>query len=403
MRISNLHINQQAVDRMLDISRKLAQTQQQIASGIKLQSPGDDPIGAGRVLRLQQDLALREQFTRNVDAAQAQLGLEDAVLSQITDLMQRVRELVIQSGDGAHTRTDNRFIALELRSRLEELEGLMNTRTATGEYLFGGFQGDVRPFEVKGGVTYHGDEGQRLVQIDTGIFVPVSDSGKKIFMDVNAAETTFSVSTHPDNTGVGSVMQGRVVDQSALDALLPDDLVIEFRPMIESTGGEENFTIRRKSDNRVVEDLQNVPYQQGDVITVAGMELIIFGNPHAGDRFIVQTSVKQDLLTTVERMAAALETGDPLEDAIATTLANLDSAAESILATRVEIGTRMNTMDSVAATHEEFEVLAQQTISNLRDVDFTQAVADLSFQSFVLQAAQQSFLRISRLSLFDAL
>jgi len=45
----------------------------------------------------------------------------------------------------------------------------------------------------------------------------------------------------------------------------------------------------------------------------------------------------------------------------------------------------------------------QDVLSRIQDLDFAKAVSDLTYQSFVLQAAQQSFVRISGLSLFNAL
>ena len=53
--------------------------------------------------------------------------------------------------------------------------------------------------------------------------------------------------------------------------------------------------------------------------------------------------------------------------------------------------------------HEEQNLATQSLVSKVRDLDYAEAVSRLSFQSFVLEAAQQSFVRVSRLSLFNAL
>ncbi|MCK7543211.1 hypothetical protein MLC59_03395 [Marinobacter bryozoorum] len=88
---------------------------------------------------------------------------------------------------------------------------------------------------------------------------------------------------------------------------------------------------------------------------------------------------------------------------IGASLANLDNAQESILRTQTEIGGRMNQLESTGDFLENSSLYAKDLRSQLQDVDYAEAISNLSFQSFVLQAAQQSFAQTSQLSLFDRL
>ena len=63
----------------------------------------------------------------------------------------------------------------------------------------------------------------------------------------------------------------------------------------------------------------------------------------------------------------------------------------------------MNTADSAASLHQDVEVVSKDLLSKLENVDYTQAISQLNMQTFVLQAAQQSYARISGLSLFNSL
>ena len=85
------------------------------------------------------------------------------------------------------------------------------------------------------------------------------------------------------------------------------------------------------------------------------------------------------------------------------TLGNLDHSMDAILKVRAEVGARLNTADSAAGLHQDVEVLSKDLLSKLRDVDYAQAISELDLQAFVLKAAQQSYARISGLSLFDSL
>ena len=82
---------------------------------------------------------------------------------------------------------------------------------------------------------------------------------------------------------------------------------------------------------------------------------------------------------------------------------NLDSAQTNLLEARSKVGARLNTLESTQALHEQVDVVSRQVLSELQDVDFAEAVSRLSLQTFILEAAQQSFARIANLSLFNFL
>ncbi len=232
MRIASSQIYRQGVNNMLDVSRQLAKTQQQVSSGKRFATPADDPIAASQVVQINQELALRDQYQKNIQQVSSQLSLEDSVLGQATDILQRLRELTIQAGDGALTLQDRASIATEIKTRTEEMISLMNSRTAGGEYLFAGSRGQTQPFarNSAGEVAFNGDEKQRRVQVTASSSLAISDSGRGIFIDVPAVTTTFSIQAAPDNSvqAQGIIGKATVADQGKVDALYPDGLVINL-------------------------------------------------------------------------------------------------------------------------------------------------------------------------------
>ena len=411
MRISTSQMHNQALDRMMNAQRELAKTQDQIATGRRYTTAADDPVGAVQVERLNTELATRAQYQKNIDLAESELRLEESSLEQAGNLLQRVRELTVQAGNAINTPEDRRFIAAEMETRLDELMQLMNTRLASGDYLFGGNVGGQPPFvrDASGAIRYQGDEGQRAVKIDASISLPVNDSGKHLFVDIPAARVSAESRAHPNNPdgGTGVLRQPEVVDQAALEAFHPGGLIIEFEALAEDPDGLPNFTVRRAGDNRVVDGLENVRFEPGVPFSVAGMELTLDGSPRVGDRFQVNTTDKQGVLETLGNLVAGLGAADgnseEFQQLIGDSLTNLDNAMSRILETRSEIGARMNVMDSVRSLHEQVTVLSTEAKSEIQDVDFAKAISDLSYQSLVLEASQQSYARVQRLSLFDAI
>jgi flagellar hook-associated protein 3 FlgL len=114
MRVSTAHFTQQNIQQMARLGAQAAKTQLQVASGRRIQVPSDDPLGSAQMLRLQEQIATRATYLANLDSADTQLSLEDGVLAQATDVLQRVTELTLQAGDPALGQSDREFLAVEI-------------------------------------------------------------------------------------------------------------------------------------------------------------------------------------------------------------------------------------------------------------------------------------------------
>ena len=412
MRISTLQAFENALTGVQNANREVNTTQQQISSNRRLLTPADDPVAASRILRLSSEGAQRDQFVKNINSLENSLGLSDAALAQSINLLTRVKELAIQAGNGVNTQGDRRLISVEIRTRLEELVGIANTRGASGEYVFGGSVGGQPPFDAADNFTYRGDQSQRELPISSSSKVAMTDSGHAVFVDVPSAAHTFATRPHPGNDAIGGarISAGVVVDQAKLDALFPDDLVIEFGATDALSPPGPNITVRRTSDRRVVDGLQNVPFVANADISVAGVQVRVSGSPQPGDRFFIETSDRQSAFTTLDRLADSLDTiGDGTDEpaqlavAIGAALSNIDGAVATMLQARSDIGARLNTADTTRELHGDVDLVSKKVLSELRDLDFAEAVSRLTAQSLVLEAAQRSFAKTAGLSLFSVI
>lgn len=172
---------------MLDKQAALAKTQQQLATGQKILAPSDDPGAATRILNLTQVIETTDQYQRNGDFADTRLALEETVLTDIGDMLQRVRELAVQANNATNTAQDRKSIAIEVRANLDSLLQLSNSKDANGEYLFSGFKTDTEPFldAGSGNFNYAGDQGQRSLQVGPKRQVATGDAGDDVFMRVD--------------------------------------------------------------------------------------------------------------------------------------------------------------------------------------------------------------------------
>jgi flagellar hook-associated protein 3 FlgL len=416
----------------------LLHLQQQLASGRRILTPSDDPVAAARALEVTQASDVAAQFKQNQNYASSALGLEEVQLGSAGDVLARVRELAVQAGNTSLAASDRKAIAAELRARFEEMLGIANVTDGTGNHIFAGFMSAAKPFGgtvesiLSGGeIGYAGDDGQRKLQISPTRFLEVSDSGNDVFKRVRNGNGYFATGYAAGNTGTGVVDSGSITDPAKWNALADKNFSISFGvdnavvppvtyyDIVDTASGNSMLTGLAPVLPPTAVTGQRV-YQSGQPIILKsqgleppfdfGGSVLISGAPADNDSFGIAPSSSQSVFATLANLVGALEApaGTPAANArlgseIGFALTNLDHASDNILRIRAQIGSRMNEVESLAGLNDELALQYQQTLSDLQDLDYAKAISDLTRKQTDLEAAQQSFIRISQLSLFNYL
>jgi flagellar hook-associated protein 3 FlgL len=412
VRFSTLQIHRQGLNGLLDVQAAATKTQQQISTGKRVLTPGDDPIAASRILQLSQELELNARYSTNASELQNRLEREDVALSSISDLLQRAQELVLQTGNGALAQEQRRFISIEIKGVVDSMAQTMNSRDGNGNYIFAGLNGSDQPY-TRGGdgrYRYEGDEGQSSIQLGASSFIKANESGKRLFEDVPSSIASLNLVPNPTNKASppAEIGSARVIDQSVFGAFYPEDVVIEFRPLNEVEPPALTFNVKQVSDGRVLKE--NQVFQSGELIEFAGAGVRVSGSPAVGDTFVVNSSQKKGLLATLEDFSVQLDNlGDSpgdralLTESISSTLTNLTNAQTRLLEGQSSVGARLNLVESFKNSSADVRLATQASLSVLQDLDFAAAISQLSQETFILEAAQASFARVSGLTLFNFL
>lgn len=110
----------------------------------------------------------------------------------------------------------------------------------------------------------------------------------------------------------------------------------------------------------------------------------------------------QDLFQTMSDLIVLLNTpGVPSAAALNTHNADLSLALDNVSTVRASVGSRLQELDALDYAGDDRGLQYAQALSELQDLDYTQAVTQLSQQQTILEAAQQSFVKVAGLSLFD--
>jgi flagellar hook-associated protein 3 FlgL len=408
MRISSSAIYDTNVNMLNQQQGKLLHTQQQLASGRRMLTPADDPFAAARALEVSQSDSANTQFVTNRNTAKHATAMAETILQSVTSLLQDVRTAAVGDGSGVLTTSDKNSLATELRGRLEELVGLANSTDGIGNYLFSGYQGRTLPF-VKGpnGIDYAGDDGQRLIQVDSSRQLATSDSGADIFMRIKNGNGKFSVDVSHENTGNGIISQGVVTNHAQLTG---HNYTISFN--VNTADGETTtrYDITDQNTGEVIS--ADNDFVSGQIIEFDGVQLDISGEPGNGDEFYVKPSENESLFKTLSNLIAALSRAEPTggnaakaqyTNSVNRALNNIDRGLDNVSTIRTSLGSRLRELDALQVTGEDIGLQYKSKLSELQDVDFNKAVSDLNQEQTSLTAAQKSFKQVSDLSLFNYL
>ncbi len=161
--------------------RQLQDTQEILSTGLVIQRPSDDPLGAATALRLRAEIVEINRFVVNNDRAESFVTATDGALSTMNDILNELRGITVTEANGASNEQARRAAALQVDAIMEQLVQSANSDFG-GRYIFAGHETETAPFvRVADGVEYRGDDGLILEEIGPGNVIPINIPGNAAF------------------------------------------------------------------------------------------------------------------------------------------------------------------------------------------------------------------------------
>ncbi|QIE25413.1 hypothetical protein SBC1_35020 [Caballeronia sp. SBC1] len=422
MRISSSQYFTMNVETMNNQQASLANMYAQISSGKSLQTAADNPLGAAQAVALTAQASNLAQYATNQSSALTSLQQEDSTLSNVTTVMQSIQSLVVNAGNGTLNDTDRTSLATQLQGYRSTLMNLANTTDTNGNYIFAGFQGGSQPFTDNPsgvGATYAGGPGQRQVQISDTRTINVADPGSAIFQSVSSNESTPVSAGSAGNQGSGTI--GPVSVTNSSDPANSSTYTITFgttttgTPPTTTTVSSYSVTAQDPATGTTTTVTPPTPYTAGANIALGSQTVAISGTPASGDSFTVApantgNTSDTDIFATLDSLVNALKqpADTPtqqatLQNALTTAGSKIGNTYNNVLTTQTAVGGREQ---EVTATQTAMQTTSTQTASNLSDlvsVNLPTAISQYEMMQNSLQAAQQAFAQIQKMSLFNYL
>jgi flagellar hook-associated protein 3 FlgL len=194
------------------VQERLATAQSQVSGGKRIEKPSDDPLGAERAMRLNDQLESTTAYRTAVDESRSWLDATDTALGSLGDIVQRVRELTLKAANGSTTPAGRQSIKLEIDQLAEQAKTTLNG-AYDGRQLFSGTATGTPPYSVATGDAYQGDSAPVVRQIGPGVSVQVNITGDDVLAGL--LPTLRTLSAHLASNDVASLGTS---DLQALDA-----------------------------------------------------------------------------------------------------------------------------------------------------------------------------------------
>jgi flagellar hook-associated protein 3 FlgL len=345
MRVTNKMLSNSFLSDMRTNLSNLQTLQQQMTSGKEIRKPSDDPARVARAMQLHTDINANNQYKENINDTLNWLDTTDTALGQAGNILQRVRELMVQAGNAAYGTDEKKSIKNEVNQRIDEFAQVLNT-SFDGKYIFGGTRGTTKPLDT----------------------VPVSSNSKLVY-NSNTPSIELAI---PDKSDSKYYTSG-TFDQTLYDA--------DMAPFL--------------TDNQTLSGKLSVEISPGVTIeyNVSAKEILEFDNEKGAAKDI--RIIFKNIVDHLDSGSTSILTGTDLQD--------MTDAITNILKKRSEVGAKQNRMESAQDknTEETFNLTA--ILSRTEDIDITEKTMQYATLQTVYMASLQTSAKVIQPSLLDYL
>ncbi len=398
MRISTTQIYAQSLTAINSSLVRMNELSKETSSQKRLNAPSDDPAAMGNVMKLRTYDASLESQIDNGNTANGILGTADDLLVQASEIMNSVLEQAEQGATGTYTLTQNQMMAEEMRSYLDSLVNIANSKSGD-DYLFSGEATDTSPYEYTTGVTLSGDSpeltdiAQITGELDESVWVEFTSDGT---VGVDSVDYRYS-------TDGGESWETGTIDGTSL----PPDTTLELGDVsVEMNSGTvmtaadgdvgSQFIVRTALSYNGSEEAMSVSVSASTEVDVNTVGHTAFGGV---DSDTGEPYGEPNLFETINDAIAYLEIGD--NAGVANCLETLRDGHEAMATVSAYIGSSEEEISFILSSLSLSRERVASSISSEEDANTAQLSIELSQAEYVYQAVLESSAKIISTSIMD--
>ena len=406
----------------------LVNLQENLTSGKRVVRASDDPVSAAQAERALTRISRIQTEQRALENQRNAIAQAESTMGDAVNLVQEIRQLIVNAGNGALKPEDRKTIANQLQSLREQLSDVANRKDTNGIPLLGALGSAVNPFlgPLPGNPDYE-FKGQPGQSSNTGVSIANTLDGHSAFMfDAKRdGAYTASVSTIPGN---------RTLTTSALTPVNPGAVTGNNYQIVFSAVGPgatpgtatatytiQDLTLGTSSAPVTVPDFPTdkplsieISAATNPAVNVPGLSFTINASPAKqadgslayspanGDTISLQPS--PSLFSTIDsaiKNIGGAANNNAATQAVGQALANIDRGLERMHNMRGYAGELLNRADRITGDQSKRSEQLEADRSRAEDLDMIKGISDFQNQQTGYQAALQTYASVQKLSLFN--
>jgi flagellin len=343
---------------------------EKLASGLRINKAADDSAGLAISEKMRGQIRGLDQASRNAQDGISLIQTAEGALSETHSILQRMRELAVQSSNDTNTEADRNEIQKEVDQLTNEIDRIANTTEFNTQKLLNGEKEGLRA-AATGTVTLDSNTSATVTAIAANTD-DLSTSGT-ITITRTAAEVLADGSNLGSDFSIGD--PGELSAALAVDGLSLTDAA--FGEALNLTGLAdmqvgESITISIKANDTGHADASKaLSFQIG---ANSGQNILVGIDDMRAEALGVRADGKALDITSAEKATAAITT--------------INNAIETVSAERSKIGSFQNRLEHTISNLGTSAENLQAAESRVRDVDMAREVMEMTKNNILSQASQ---------------
>ncbi|RRV11403.1 flagellin [Stutzerimonas xanthomarina] len=359
-------------------SNALTTSMQRLSTGSRINSAKDDAAGLQIANRLTSQVNGLGVAVRNANDGISLAQTAEGALQQSTNILQRMRDLSLQSANGSNNKDDRASIQKEVDQLKSELTRISETTTFGGQKLLDGTFG-TKDFQV-------GSNANETIELSIGKMDVDTLSGTVAAKQTaTATTTTKAITAAAGNAGTFTFQVG---DQTADLVVTGTDTADSIIDKINDLGLSGLTAAAGTTANTIDITTEVVVKDSSDAAQLTAGDLKIDSETSAAVTAVLGTAV--DETATGATKAAEVQLVDAVDvstvEGAQDAIQIIDGAIKQIDSQRADLGAVQNRFDNTIANLQSISENVSAARGRIQDTDFAAETANLSKNQILQQA-----------------
>ncbi|WP_026672370.1 flagellin N-terminal helical domain-containing protein [Alkalihalobacterium bogoriense] len=340
---------------------------EKLSSGLRINRAGDDAAGLAISEKMRGQIRGLDQASRNAQDGISLIQTAEGALNETHSILQRMRELAVQSSNDTNTETDREELQKEIDQLTSEIDRIANTTEFNTQKLL------------------NGDKKGLAKKIDGSVDVQNNSKATINLGNVSAAATTGTITiTRINDASAGTLFK---LSDPAQSGITLNALTSAAATLGGVLSGAGTLTISGLQNMAVGESV-TLSFKKAEAAQTSISSALNF-QIGANSGQSIQVGIND---MKADALGLRSTSGDPLDikahDKASTAVTTINNAIEKVSAQRSQLGAYQNRLEHTIANLDNASENLQAAESRVRDVDMAREVMEMTRANILGQASQ---------------